>query len=160
MIYSRNILYTDCSNYTELYNWMKKNIKYSEYTRLKSAKEVFDSKSGSCHDQVMFELHELRALGLKPKALFIIEYNDNNGGGMTHSFVYFNDGDNLIWFENAWKSYSGLHKFKSLDDMKEFIINKHNSGTFGNKRKYPNIDISNFGKHIPGETLQEFIDKV
>lgn len=59
------------------------------------------SGSGSCHDQVMFELKELRRMGTKPKAIFFMEYNDTGQGGMTHSFVYYEDKNNLYWLEHA-----------------------------------------------------------
>ena len=74
----------------ELLKWMNQNIRYSNFTKLKSPEEVFTSKSGSCHDQVMFEMYCLRKMGLTPKAEFFIEYHPHKTqGGMTHSFVYY-----------------------------------------------------------------------
>ena len=97
----------------ELSNWMKKNIKYKEFTKLMSADEVMKERKGSCHDQVMFELYWLKKLGYNPKAIFFIEYNDNNGGE-THSFVYYNKKDKVCWFENAWGGNEGIKEFASL----------------------------------------------
>ena len=127
----------------KLQTWMHQNIKYKEYTKLMSHDEVLNEKKGSCHDQVMFELEELRLMKLNPKALFFIEYNGNQGG-MTHSFVYYEKGNDLYWFENAWGLYAGIHKFKSLKDIKDFIKDQHTKGKLGNNKKYPDIEITTF----------------
>lgn len=136
--------------------WMYQNIKYKEYTKLMSHDEVLNEKKGSCHDQVMFELEELRLMKLNPKALFFIEYNGNQGG-MTHSFVYYEKGNDLYWFENAWGLYAGIHKFKSLKDIKDFIKDQHAKGKLGNNKKYPDIEITTFKHHSPGESLNELV---
>ena len=125
----------------KLQTWMHQNIKYKEYTKLMSHDEVLNEKKGSCHDQVMFELEELRLMKLNPKALFFIEYNGNQGG-MTHSFVYYEKGNDLYWFENAWGLYAGIHKFKSLKDIKDFIKDQHTKGKLGNNEKYLLLNIT------------------
>lgn len=160
MIYSIFESYIkNCKTPKDLLEYMKKNIRYSNYTRLKSAKEVFESGSGSCHDQVMFELAELKGIGYSPKALFFMEYKEGQGG-ITHSFVYYVHNNKYYWFENAWNDYRGIHEFDSLKDIKENIKHMHENHKFGNIKQYPNLYISNFGYHKPGETLQEFVDKV
>lgn len=141
----------------ELSNWMKKNIKYKEFTKLMSADEVMKERKGSCHDQVMFELYWLGKLGYNPKAIFFIEYNDNNGGE-THSFVYYSKKDKVCWFENAWCGNEGIKEFASLSDIKNYIRQCHKDGKLGNIKTYPNIEITSFKNHKPGETLQEFVD--
>lgn len=140
----------------KLQTWMHQNIKYKEYTKLMSHDEVLNEKKGSCHDQVMFELEELRLMKLNPKALFFIEYNGNQGG-MTHSFVYYEKGNDLYWFENAWGLYAGIHKFKSLKDIKDFIKDQHTKGKLGNNKKYPDIEITTFKHHSPGESLNDLV---
>lgn len=40
----------------ELMSYMSKNIRYSDFTRLKKPREVLRQKSGSCHDQTVLEL--------------------------------------------------------------------------------------------------------
>ena len=143
---------------TELLKWMKSHIKYHNYTKLMSHDEVKEKGYGSCHDQVMFELKELSPY--HPKAMFLIEYNPaTNQGGETHSFVYYKKGDKFYWFENAWGSYVGIHPFNSVSDIKKFIRDSHNNGKLGNVKKFPNIEITSFKSHKPGETLGEFVDK-
>ena len=144
----------------ELLKWMNQNIRYSEFTKLKSTEEVFTSKSGSCHDQVMFEMYCLRKMGLKPKAEFFIEYHPHKTqGGMTHSFVYYKKDGKVCWFEHAWGGMEGIHVFKSLGTIKKYIREKHKRGDFGNYNEYPMLEFKNMGSHKPGETLGEFVNK-
>ena len=138
---------------------MKNNIRYKDFTKLMSHDEVMKYKKGSCHDQVMFELEELSKMNLSPKALFFMEYDNNNQGGMTHSFVYYEKDSKVYWFENAWGDNKGIHKFDSVKDIKESIKEYHKSNKFGNINKYPNLEITSFKKHIPGESLQDFVSK-
>lgn len=144
----------------ELLKWMNQNIRYSEFTKLKSPEEVYTSKSGSCHDQVMFELYHLRKMGLKPKAEFFIEYHPHKvEGGMTHSFVYYKKDGKVCWFEHAWGDMKGIHVFKSLDTIKKYIRGKHKRGDFGDFDKYPIIRFKAMGSHTPGESLGELVSK-
>ena len=146
----------------DLLDWMYKNIKYSNFTKLKSHDEVLKSKKGSCHDQVMFEYVELKKLGYSPRGLFIIESNDKNQGGMTHSLVYYKRENSICWFENAWKNMAGITEPEeaSVSGIKKIIKELHENGTWGNIKKYPKIEFSTFSisSHKPGESLQQFID--
>lgn len=144
----------------ELIGYMRNNIKYAEFTKLKSPGEVLRSKSGSCHDQVMLEMDELSKMGLKPKATFLIEYNKQTGqGGVTHSFVTYEKNGKTYWLENAWGGQEGIHEYDSLDQIKKDITNKHRKGETGSYKDYPNLEFSDFGNHTPGESLQEVVDK-
>lgn len=144
----------------ELFDFMKKNISYKNYTRLMSPEEVYEAKKGSCHDQVMFELYCLRKMKLKPKALFLIEYNkDGNGtSNMTHSLVYYEKDGKICWFENAWGGNEGIHKFNSVAELKEKLNKMHENGKWGNVKQYPELEITSFKSHKTGETLQQFVD--
>ena len=109
---------TNFSSPNELQSWMKNNIKYSNFTKLKSPNDVISSKQGSCHDQVMLELNELKKMGLKPKAKFLIEYQPGKSqGGTTHSFVYYQKNGKTYWLENAWSGQEGLHKFDNINEL-------------------------------------------
>lgn len=145
----------------ELSKWMKSNIRYKDFSRLMSPQEVYDKKCGSCHDQVMFELYQLRKMNKSPKALFIIEYNNENTGrdNVTHSLVYYTDRNNIYWFENAWGGQEGIHKFNNIKELKDKIKELHSKKAFGNVNKYPELEITSFGVHKPGETLQQLVDK-
>lgn len=151
--------FTGAKTPRELSNWMKSNIKYAQFKKLESAEEVYHSKKGSCHDQVMFELHELSAMGYIPHAMFLIEYREgSNQGGMTHSFVYYRDKTGQVyWFENAWTPNAGIHKFNSIHDIKRYFKNAYKNKKFGNYNKFGNLKFSSFGKHKPGESLDTFV---
>lgn len=142
-----------------LSNFMK-NVKYKEFDRLMSPEEVLKQKRGSCHDQVMLEMDQLRKMGYDPKACFVIEYNKNQGG-MTHSFAYYSDQGKIKWLENAWSERAGIHSYNSLKDIKNEIRKAHKSGEYGDISEFPEIEFGEFddAEHTPGETLQELVDK-
>lgn len=141
--------------------FMQSNIRYSEFTTLKSPEEVLQTKSGSCHDQTMFALNELRAMGYSPNALFVAELAMPSGHcGMTHSFVYYKKNGFICWFESSWGGYEGIRSFKSIKDIKQFFETQHKAGIFGDVKQYPFLQWGWFGIHTPGETLQEVVDKV
>lgn len=144
----------------DLLSWMKNNISYSNFTKLKSHDEVLKSKKGSCHDQVMFEYEELKKLGYSPKELFIIELDKNGQGGMTHSLVYYKKGNKICWFENAWKGQEGIGEHDSLNNIKDIIRDMYNNYGWGNIRKYGHLEFKTFSisSHKPGESLQQFVD--
>lgn len=138
-----------------------RNFKYKEFTKLMSPDQVEKTKSGSCHDQVVYEMDRLRKMGYKPKAKFLMEFDDNGQGGMTHSFVYFKKGKKTYWVENAWSERAGVTPYNSIADIKKTIRNAHKSGEFGNKKRYKNLAFTDFDdrKHKTGETLQQLVDK-
>lgn len=154
--------YTGAKNVQELSEFMK-GIKYSEFTRLKSPKEVIESKSGSCHDQTYLVLHELKRLGKIPVGLFMIECDAETGqGGMTHSFAFYKDNDGISWFEpsNTWSERAGVNTYKNMKDMRKAIMQAHKSGEYGNADAYPEMVFGtfNFDDLIPGMDLQQLVD--
>ena len=148
------------SNPEELMRWMKSNIRYSRYTKLMSHDDVAIERHGSCHDQVMFEIEELKKMGEKPRSLFIMEYNKSGQSGMTHSLVWIDNHDSgILWIENAWNGMQGIHKFQNVKELKDHISQLHKTGKFGNIKQYPELEITSMKEHTPGESLQEFVDK-
>lgn len=109
-----------------LSKYMKK-FEYAEFTTLKSHDWVAKNKKGSCHDQVMYELSELRKCGLNPKADFFIQVDDKGQGYQTHSFVHYELNGKHIWFENAWEDQAGIHVYDSYDHMKKDVEEKLNT---------------------------------
>lgn len=140
-----------------------KDFKYKEFDKLMSPEEVEKTGSGSCHDQVMYEMAKLRKMGFDPKATFVMEVTDGGQGGMTHSYVTFKQGDKTYWIEpaNTWSDRSGLNEFSSASDVRKAFREAHKSGEFGNKSSYKNLIFQDFDdrKHTPGETLEEFVEK-
>jgi len=110
------------SNPEELLKWMSDNLRYSEFTTLMSGEEVYRNRRGSCHDQVMLEVEQFKLMGIDTKVWFAMEYNDKGQGGRTHSFVtYPGPGKTIIWFENAWESARGIHRFQNNIRMREMV---------------------------------------
>lgn len=140
---------------------MKKTFKYSEFSKLQSPEETASKKSGSCHDQVMYELSELKKQGIDAKAEFVIEYDSKTGqGGTTHSFVYYKQNGKTYWLENAWGGHEGVHEYDSLDSIKKDIQRFRSIGDFGDTNKYDSLEFSDFkpSKHKAGESLQELVN--
>ena len=145
----------------DLSKWMIRHIRYSEYTRLMSHDEVYMRRKGSCHDQCVFEVEELRRMGYHPQTLFFVEYAEGNpNGGVTHSLVIFYKGFDICWFENAWEGQRGIHKFKTLFDLKKKIHDLHKSGKFGDYEQFPNLQFSLFDidDHDVGEDLNTYVN--
>lgn len=132
---------------------------YSDFKGLKSPAQVEKDKSGDCHSQVMYEMDQLKRMGINAKAKFFIEYDSKTGqGGTTHSFVYYKDGKDTIWFENAWGSQAGQHRYKNEKDMIADIEKRHRAEN--GKNTYDSIAWGTFNpeEHTPGETLQQLVD--
>lgn len=144
----------------ELQAKLNKMISYSDYTKLQSPEETLRKRSGSCHDQVILELDELRKSGIDAKARFLIEYDPKTGqGGTTHSFVYFNQNGKTYWLENAWGGREGLHEYDSLKDVEKDIAKFMKEERGNHPSQFTNIQFSNFGTHEYGENLQEFVNR-
>ena len=156
----------------DLFRWMRENLHYSNFSKLKSWEEVLNSKSGSCHDFVMFEKHFFdkfsRTLGVRYKTLFCMEYNPGEEtGGRTHSFLYYWDTEDKFgnplpkecityyrWFEVAWGNMQGIRTYKSIDEMKADIKTKMLS-----QSNYKDVFFCNFPNMEPGCNLNELVDK-
>ena len=140
---------------------MQSNITLDKFTRLKSAKDVFNSKKGSSHDQVIFELHELRRMGCRAKAMFFMEYKDGlEHYGFTHSFVYWTikTSNKIFWFENSLNGQNGIKSFRSVKEMKDYISKLYKFHKFGNFDRYGKLHFTKFGNHKRNEKYKDFID--
>lgn len=144
----------------EFSSWMKKNIKYSNFTKLKSAEEVITSKSGDCHSQCMLEHYWFNKNNIKHRRIFLIQYNsktNDSSGGMTHTFIVYNDKNKFYWFENAWGGMEGIHgPFNSISDIKNKI--KEEFKFMNNYNKYPDLEFTSVKNVHPGMTLQQYVN--
>lgn len=145
----------------DLSKWMKSNVHYANFTKLKSSDGVAESKSGSCHDQVVFEYNALKNMGKKPKILFFIAYKEgSNQGGMTHSLVYYNEGSKVKWFENSWSGMEGIHTYDSLSDLKADI--KRIYSNMPDAKNFPELEFksANISDFDTGMNLGEFVSGI
>lgn len=137
----------------QLFNWMKSNITYNEFDSiLLDINEFLKRKKADCHTQSYFESQILKALGYKCKVYLAIEWNDQGQGGETHSFVIYEDKGKKYWFENAWSDNAGIHQVNSDKFIEEF----HKTGRWGNKKNFPNFDVSTVSLK-PGMSLQDIV---
>ena len=156
LLLENSIINLQINNPKELSKYMKSNISYKNFTKLMTAQEVYASKKGSCHDQVQFEDYFFRKFKLKYGKLFSIEYNDGEeSGGRTHSFIWYIDNNKYYWFENSWKTYSGINgPYESLSDLKKDFIEKD----LKESNKYSKIMIRTVKNIKPGMTLNEYVN--
>ena len=129
----------------ELSNWMKRNIHYAPFTRLKTDAQLIKTGTGSCHDQVAFEFPRLRSMDVNPKILFMYTYKEGESvGGMTHSLVYWTiENGTTYWFENAWVGAQGIHKFDSIDALKKDLTSRYQKMPIA--QRFPEIEFVNVG---------------
>lgn len=145
----------------DLSKWMKSNVHYANFTKLKSSDGVAESKSGSCHDQVVFEYNALKNMGKKPKILFFIAYKEgSNQGGMTHSLVYYSEGSKVKWFENSWSGMEGIHTYDSLSDLKADI--KRIYSNMPDAKNFPELEFksASISDFDTGMNLGEFVSGI
>ena len=145
----------DVKNPVELYVYMRNNISYKNYTKLMTPEEVFNTKKGSCHDQVVFENYIFRRFNLTHGRIFAIEYNDNETkGGRTHSFLWYKENNKYYWFENSWPSHLGINgPYNSLSDLKNDFKIKMLKET----NKYEKVLLKAVKNVKPGMTLNEYV---
>lgn len=154
---------SDLQTPQDLYDWMRKNIHYAPYVRLKTDVQVIKTKSGSCHDQVYFAYPKLRTMGVSPQILFFIAYNsETNTNGMTHSLIYWKDDENggVTWFENSWGGQQGIKEYKSLDDLKEYIETEYAKMPAAKKNPELYFRHTSINRFKPGMTLAELVNKI
>lgn len=147
----------------DLYKWMRKNIRYGNFTRLKTDVELLKTRSGSCHDQVFFAYPRLRQMGVNPQILYFVEYKEGeNTGGMTHTLIYWKNehDDGVTWFENSWRGQQGIHKFNSLNALKEYIEDLHDN--MPSSSKFPDLyfKAAPYSRFRAGMTLQELVESI
>lgn len=145
----------------DLLRYMKVNIKYSEFKKLKTPEEVIKTKSGSCHDQVNLEYKVLSKLGYKPKILFFIAFKEESDvGGMTHSLCYYEKDNKVYWFENSWEDAKGLRKYNSLNELKNDIWKRYKK--MEESKNFPELEFKIIGinHYKTGITLGEFVSSI
>lgn len=140
----------------ELSDWMKKNIKYKEFSKLMTPEEVYKEKKGSCHDQVCFEWYVFHKMKVSCNRLFLIEHDNkpNEPGGRTHTLLYYMDDEKLFWFENAWGGQEGIHgPYDSLSALKKEV-----KELMLKDSKYKFVEFAPVKTIKFGMTLQEYVE--
>lgn len=137
----------------DLFNWMNSHISSSVFTELKSDNDVYKSKCGSSHDQVMFENTAFNYLHKKHGGLLITE-KFNNECVKSHSLLFFIQNHKYYWFENSMDELNGINgPYSSLENLKSDI--KANWVYENNLSELSIININNIS---PGMTQNEYIN--
>lgn len=145
----------------ELIDWMNKNIKYRNYSKLMSSDEVFIKKYGSCHDQAIFIQRMLNRMGIQSNREFFIAFKEGSEvGGQTHTFVYFTDPDNgmVTWVENAWEDCRGVRVYKNINALRQDIFDKYKKEK--ESKDFPSLLFKPVSGVKPGMKLNEYVDAV
>lgn len=144
----------------ELIDWMSKNIKYSEFTKLKTINQLMKTKCGSCHDQALFIQQMLNRMGLTANRGFFIAFKPGtNEGGMTHTFVYYiNSNGSVTWVENSWNSARGIRTYKSVNALRVDIFKRYSN--MPECKKYPCLEFKTVSGVKPGMNLDQYVSAI
>ena len=138
----------------QVYNWMNRNLRYKQFSKLMSAQEVYEKKYGSCHDFVQFEDYFFKKFDFKYGKVFAIEYTSGKkSGGRTHSFIWFIKKDKYYWFEYAWPSHKGINgPYDSLNELKNDFKDK-----MLKESNFEDVEFSAVKGIKVGMTLDEYV---
>lgn len=139
--------------------WIVSNIKYREFSLLQNPLDTISQGAGSCHDQMWLVHEALKNSVVGLKMWFVLELDDKGNGGMSHSFNTFAHNDKVWYIETAWTGQTGLHGYHTLADIRAWFKKMHQTGKFGNKSKYNNLEIYELVGCTPGDTLQALVRK-
>lgn len=143
----------------DIFKFMIKNIRYdnSSNWKLKSVEEVYKTKKGNCHDQSHFIYAALKNIGISPRMLFFIEYNNHEeSGGRTHSLTYYKERNKIYWIETSWGGFKDIHgPFSNVSELKQLIESKHSEEP--EAERYPLIQWGNPNNTKPGMGLNEYV---
>lgn len=122
-------------------NYVRKNVTYAEFSKLQSPQETLKKHKGSCHDQVLLSFMLLEELKIKPTIHFFISYKEGEeAGGDTHTFITYEEKNQVCWFETAWGDMEGIHKYPNMKALKEDIKAHHDKTPMG--KKYPELEFA------------------
>lgn len=145
-----------------LFKWMHKNITYDKTIvgwKLKSAVELYETKTGNCHDQSYFATFILHSWGYKPGQLFFVEFKKGSSvGGNTHTMTWFMRDKKMYWFENAWEEFAGIHgPYNDINELKQAVMDAYNKDDDINSHKFDGVVFSTFSAYKLGMSLGEYV---
>ena len=126
---------------------------------LQAPDELLKSQYGVCWDQVELERKILTDAKIKTSAYNIIHYSEDINPKMrTHTFLLFDYGNKVYWYEHAWEKHAGTHQFNSTDDAITAIKKIFVKDELGNKCDDDYIVIYEYPTPKPHLTLSEFYE--
>lgn len=126
---------------------------------LQTPDELLKSQYGVCWDQVELERKILTDAKIKTSAYNIIHYSEDINPKMrTHTFLLFDYGNKVYWYEHAWEKHAGTHQFNSTDDAITAIKKIFVKDELGDKCDDDYIVIYEYPTPKPHLTLSEFYE--
>ena len=95
---------------------------YSDSYVLQSPENLLRSRLGVCWDQVELERKLFNDNGIKNRSFFIVYYD--NDKCPTHTFILLEHSNEVYWYEHAWATMRGLHRF---DSFEQAILSVYNT---------------------------------
>jgi len=108
-------------NYKFAVSILKKHfadIKYGNpFGIIQSAEQLLKSKQGHCWDPTELARHLFNKEGIPCRTFFMDRAINNSRITKTHTFLVFESDGAVYWFENAWESHRGVHRYNSLQEL-------------------------------------------
>ena len=120
---SNNIKYCSVGKDNKIYN----NLDSSEWVDkciVQTGEQVLNTKAGTCWDQVELERLWFEKNNYEIKTIFMwfeVNYENNYP---THTFLLYKQDNKWYWFENAFFSSRGIHKFNSVEEATQCVKQK------------------------------------
>lgn len=91
---------------------------------VQSGDGILESGCGTCWDQVELERKWFQNHNYQFKTIFSWFGLPEPNNYPTHSFLAFNENNKWHWFEHSFGDYSGVHEFKTIDELIDDVLSK------------------------------------
>lgn len=98
-------------------NWLTDYI-------VQSGDEMLETNRGTCWDQVELERKWFTEHKYEFKTIFSWFEVDEPNNYPTHTFLAYKRNGEWFWFEHSFTTYSGIHKYNTLDELIGDVKNK------------------------------------
>ncbi len=120
--------YKDAKGYN-LNNDLKRwDQEFKDIYKLLTPEELLRYKCGTCFEQVELERKLFNDNNIDVLTYFICTHTRD--AIPSHTFLVYEYNNKYYWYEHAWNTYKGIHKYNSLKELllsvKEKFINSHN----------------------------------
>lgn len=154
-----------------LHKWVCNNISYLKDTKgwkLKTPKDTYETKSGICHDQALFNVFMLHTLTPVTGRIFFVECKDDidHRDGNAHTLAYYglDPTGNLewdyYWFETTWDNYIGIHgPYDSLHDLKDAVVEayKKDDDINSNNPEFNILGLGDVSNHHKNMNMNQYV---
>lgn len=99
---------------------------FAKLYKLQSPKELLNSRTGVCWDQVELQRYLFEKNNYKVKTYFIVYYTKFTC--QTHTFLIYEKDDKFYYFEHAFEKYKGIYEYQNEKDALNAIKNNFIKG--------------------------------